>query len=531
MIMQAHKIPVFKSWVSEWMARSVIFAILMTCLFGFAFYGSPVAAMGYYGVEPTDVQFGMVVLYGSTVAFLALDVRIVKYFEARKYLLTAFALNAICSVICFHFKDYTLFIVCQFVQGITCALMSGIVLQLIFPRIHSLRARVIAYSLLYGSIQIAAPLYSIYTGLVLHFFDFNWLFYGYILVLIILTFVVLLTMNDKARFTKKIPLYQLDWMGYFLYASSILLLGYLLVYGRQLGWLERPLILILILFILIILSVFIVREQKLKRPLINLQIFKAKNFIIGLLLLFTFYIFKGSTGLAYGYLEVILGNDPLSTIPIWIAVIVGTLISMFITSRFVLMGFNLIKIIIIGFVIMSLYYIYMILFVSVQGETLDFIFPMFIYGIATGVLFVPIVSFTNSSAPPAIAINASLVGILARFIGFTASLAFSNELQLFAKSAVREKVRETITEINPQFPVTLMDIQNQYATAGNDIYTSKTISTAYFNKMVGQQILARATRDYYNMMLTGVILVIIILIILPQIKKVSLKLKKNQIPY
>ncbi|WP_263603480.1 MFS transporter [Chryseobacterium sp. PET-29] len=529
--MQTHKIPVFKSWVSEWMARSIIFAILMTCLFGFAFYGSPVAAMGYYGIQSTDVQFGMVILYGSTVAFLALDVRIVKYFEARKYLLTAIALNAICSLICFHFKDYTLFMVCQFVQGITCALMSGIVLQLIFPRLHSMRAQVIAYSLLYGSIQIAAPLYSIYTSIVLHFFDFNWLFYGYTVILVTLASVVLLTMNGKARFTKKIPLYQLDWIGYLLYASLILLLGYLFVYGRQLGWLDSPLIFILILFILITLSVFIIRELQLKRPLINLQIFKAKNFVIGLLMLFTFYIFKGSTGLAYGYLEVILGTDPLSTIPIWMAVIVGTVISMFVTSRFVLMGFNLIKIIIIGFVIMAVYYVYIILFVSVQGETIDFIFPMFIYGVATGVLFVPIVSFTNSSAPPTIAVNASLLGILARFLGFTASLAFSNELQLFAKSAVREKIRESITEINPQLPVTLLDIQNQYVMGGNDMYTSKVLSTAYLNKMVGQQILARATRDYYTLILIGVISIIIILIIVPQIKKVSLKLKKNQIPY
>ncbi|SHK50309.1 MFS transporter, partial [Epilithonimonas mollis] len=517
--------------VSDWVARSVIFAILMTCLFSFAFYSSPVAAMGYYGIQSSDVQFGMVVLYGSTVAFLALDVRIVKYFEARKYLLTAIALNAICSLICFHFKDYALFMVCQFVQGITCALMSGIVLLLIFPRLHSMHARVIAYSILYGSIQIAAPLYSIYTSIVLHFFDFNWLFYGYTVILIILTFAVLLTMNSKARFTKKMPLYQLDLIGYVLYASLILVFGYIMVYGRQLGWFGSSLITTLSVINLIILSLFIIRELKLKRPLINLQIFRTKNFIIGLLMLITFYIFKGSNGLAYGYLEVILGTDPLSTVPIWMAVIMGTVISMFVTSRFVLMGFNLVKIIILGFVVMAVYYVYMIQFVSIHGETSDFILPLFMYGVATGVLFVPIVSFTNSSAPPSIAVNASLVGILARFIGFTAGLAFSNELQLFTKSAVREKVRETITETNPQLPVTLLDIQKQYATTGNDLYTSKTISAAYFNKMVVQQILARATRDYYTLMLIGVILVIIILIILPQIKKVSLKLKKNQMPY
>lgn len=529
--MEAHKIPVFKPWVPEWMARSVIFTILMTCLFAFAFYSSPVAVMGYYGIQPTDVQYGMIVIYGSTVAFLALDFRIVKYFAPRKYLLTALAINAACSVICFHSRDWTLFIICQFVQGITCALMSGIVLQLTFPRLESTRARVIGYSILYGSIQISVPFYSIYASIVLHFYDFNWIFCGFISILAILAIVVLLTMNSKARFTKKVPLYQVDWMGYLFYVSFILISGYILIYGRQLGWFDSPLIILLSLANLFILVLFINREFRLKRPLINLRIFRVKNFVVGLLLLFTFYIFKGSTGLTYGYLEIILGNDPLSTIPIWTAVIAGTVLSMFVTSRFILMGFNLIRIIIIGFGFMALYYTYMIFFVSVQGETADFILPMFIYGTATGVLFVPIVSFTSSAAPPKIAVNASLIGIFARFTGFTASLALNNEIQLFSKATVREKVRETLTETNPQLPVTLLDIQNQYINAGSDIYMAKDASGAYFNKLAAQQILARATRDYYDLMLVGVVFIIAVLFFSPQIQKVVLRLRKGAIPY
>jgi len=530
-MMQAHKIPVFRPWVSEWMARAVIFAILMTCLFSFAFYGSPVAAMGFYGIASTDVQYAMVVIYGSTVAFLALDFRIVKYFAPRKYLMIALAVNATCSIICFHFKNWTLFVICQFVQGITCALMSGIVLQLTFPRLQSTRARVIAYSLLYGSIQISVQVYSIYASVVLHFYDFNWVFYGLDIMLIILTFIVLLTMNGKARFTKKIPLYQVDWLGYSFYVSFILISGYILIYGRQLGWFDCPFIVRLCFINLLILMLFVIRELKLKRPLINLQIFKVKNFVIGLLLLFTFYIFKGSTGLAYAYLEVILGNDPLSTIPIWIAVIAGTVISMFVTSRFVLIGYNLIRIIIAGFGFMALYYAYMILFISVQGETIDFILPMFIYGAATGVLFVPIVLFTTSAAPPEIAVNASLIGIFARFTGFTASLVLNTELQLFFKSAVREKVRETVVEINLQLPVVLMDIQNKYMNAGNDIYTAKGVSGAYFNRLVGQQIMARTIQDYYNLMLAGVVCVIVMLLLVPQIQYVVLRLRRGNIPY
>ncbi|WP_433811325.1 MFS transporter [Flavobacterium johnsoniae] len=529
--MQAHTLPIFKTWVTEWTARFVIGYILMTCLFSFAFYSSPSAVMGYYGVQPADVQYGMVVVYGSTVAFLALDFRIVKYFAPRKYLLAALAVNSLCSILCYHFKNWALFISCQFLQGITCALMSGIVLQLIFPRLHAARARVIAYSLLYGCIQIAVPFYSICSSIVLHFLDFNWLFYGFNILLIILALIILLTMNSKARFTKKIPLYQVDWIGYILYVSFILILGYILVYGRQLGWLDSQLLLNLSGGSLIILFLFIIRELKLKRPLLNLRIFKASNFVTGLLLLFAFYIFKGSTGLAYGYLEVILRTDPLSTIPIWTAVISGTIISMFVTARFVLMGYNLIRIIIIGFGIMALYYTSMILFVSVQGETTDFILPLFVYGVATGVLFVPIVFFTASSAPPEMAVHASLVGILARFTGFTASLACSNELQLSAKAAVKEKLREAVTQTNPQLALTLQDIQSQYLNAGGDAYVSKTMADGYSNQMTAHQILARAVRDYYDWMLAGLIIMIVLLLLLPHIQNVVLKLKKSNIPY
>lgn len=530
-MMQAHRIPVFKNWVSEWVARSVIFTILMTCLYSFALYTNPATIMGFYGVESTDIQYAMVVIYGSTVAFLALDFRIVKYFSPRKYLLTALAVNALCSLICFYTRNWMIFIVVQFIQGITCALMSGIVLNMIFPRLESARARVIGYTVLYGGIQISVPLYSIYYSIVLYFFDFNWLFYGLIVLLVILTGMVMVTMNGKARFHKKIPLYQVDWIGYLFYITFILILGYILVYGRQLGWLDSPLIAFLSLFNILVLFVFISRELKLKRPLINLHIFKTRNFVIGLLLLFTFYIFKGSTGLAYGYLEIILGNDPLSTIPIWMAVIAGTVIGMFVISRFILTGYNLIKIIIAGFGIMALFYVYMLLFVTVQGETCDFIPALFIYGFATGVLFVPIVSFTISAAPPKIAANASLVGILARFTGFTASLALNNELQLYTKGAATEKIRENVNETNPQLSITLQNTYQMYMNAGNDIYTAKNSSAGYLNSLVKEQVLVSATRDYYNLMLAGVLCVIIIVLLLPHVQRVVLKLKKGQVPY
>lgn len=78
--MQITTIPIFKQWVPEWLAKTVIYAVLMTSLFSFAlYYNNPESITGYYGIEPADVQYSVVLMYAAVVAYLALDYRIVKY--------------------------------------------------------------------------------------------------------------------------------------------------------------------------------------------------------------------------------------------------------------------------------------------------------------------------------------------------------------------------------------------------------------------------------------------------------------------
>lgn len=530
--MQVHQIPIFKDWVPEWLARTVIFAVLLNSILGFAlYYNNPESTVGYYGIEPSDVQYSVVVMYASVVSFLALDFRIIKYFTTRKYLLIGLALNAVTYVICFYTKNWILFLICRFVQGAVCALFCNIVLNLIFPRLHSGRSRVIGYTIFYGSLQVSIPVCGIYCSYVLYYFNFNWLFYGLVILSLPVLFAVLLTMNSKSRIHKKIPLYYLDLTGYFFYTVFCLLAGYILVYGQQLNWFENQLIWLLTAAGIILLVLFAVRENRLKRPLINLEILKAKNFVTGLFLLFAFYIFKGTSGFTYGYIESILGVDPLNIIPIWVFTIVVTIISMFITARFILTGTPLIRIVTVGFFILALFYIYMLCFVSNTGETNDFIIPTCLFAIASGVVFVPAVAFTVSSAPPKIAFNASFIGIFARFLGFCTSIAINNYVQLYTKAAVYEKVRESMNELNPQLDLTLQNIQNAYINQGSDFIAGKNASGMYLKTLIREQILARSIRDYYEIMLVSVIVVIILLILTPGLNKVIIRLRKGSLPY
>ncbi|SFD86195.1 Major Facilitator Superfamily protein [Chitinophaga sp. CF118] len=530
--MQVSNTHLFKQWVPEWLARTVIFGILLTSLLGFGlYYSNAESAIGYYGIEPADIQYSVVLMYAAGVSFFALDFRIVKYFSPRKYILAALALNFTSYLVCFYIKDLGLFMVCRYAQGVACALLCSVVLNSIFPRLHATRSRVIGYTVFYGGLQTSIPISAIYCSAMLHYFDFQWLFYGLIILMLPVLVTVLLTMNAKARFHKKMPLYQVDWVGYLFYAIFCCVFGYVLVYGQQLNWLDGPKVLFLSVLGALLLMLFIVRETRLKRPLINLELFKLPSFIIGLFLLIAFYVFKGTSGFAYSYIQGVLGVDPLNVIPIWTANIVGIALAMFVTARFVLSGKPLIGIIICGFVVLALFYVYMLTFVSVTGETSQFILPLFIHGAACGILFVPIVIFTVSAVPPKIAYNVSMLGIFFRFIGFCLTIGINNYSQLYTRAAVREKLRESVNETNPQLAHTLKGIQENYSIFGNDPHTGNAASSGFLDKLVRQQIVARSIRDYHDIMLIGLLLLILLLLVIPGIRKIVLRLSGGTLPY
>jgi MFS family permease len=530
--MQVSDIPIFKQWVPEWLARAVIFGILLTSLLGFGLYSSNAeSAMGYYGIEPTDVLFSVVLMYAAGVSFFALDFRIVKYFSPRKYILAAITLNFITWLVCFYTKHVGLFMVCRFIQGIACALLCSVVLNLIFPRLHTTRSRAIGYTVFYGGLQTSLPIAAIYCTTMLHYFDFQWLYYGLCLMMVPTLVAVLVTMNATARFHKKIPLYQVDWIGYLFYAVFCCVFGFVCVYGQQLNWLDSPVILSLSGIGILMLVLFIVRETRIKRPLIDLEVFRYPVIIAGLFLLIAFYVFKGTSSWVYSHIQVVLGVDPLNVIPVWIANIVAIILAMFITARFVLSGKSLVSIIICGFVVLGIFYVYILTFVSVTGETGQFILPLMIHGAACGILFVPIVFFTASAAPPKLAYNVSMLGIFFRFIGFCLSISINNYSQLYTRAAIREKLRESLTETNPQLERTLRGIQEDYNVFGNDPHIGNSGASAYLDQLLRKQIVARSIRDYHDIMLIGLVVLILLLLFMPGIRRIVLRLRGGTVPY
>ncbi|HVI48553.1 MAG TPA: hypothetical protein VM802_27035, partial [Chitinophaga sp.] len=69
-------LPIFRPWVPQWLIRLTIFLVLLPTVMLFALSTANVnAAAGFYGAEPADMQFSMLLYYASLASFTPLERR------------------------------------------------------------------------------------------------------------------------------------------------------------------------------------------------------------------------------------------------------------------------------------------------------------------------------------------------------------------------------------------------------------------------------------------------------------------------
>jgi DHA2 family multidrug resistance protein len=127
-------------------------------------------------------------------------------------------------------------------------------------------------------------------------YSFNWR-YAYIVMMILVLVCLLLALifveHNKLR--RPLPLYQMDVLGLLLLVSFLLLLNYVVVYGKVENWWESDSIKICGALLPIPLLGFLLRERLVKRPLLPFSIFKKLSFLKGLFFFFALGIFLPSS--------------------------------------------------------------------------------------------------------------------------------------------------------------------------------------------------------------------------------------------
>ena len=87
-------------------------------------------------------------------------------------------------------------------------------------------------------------------------------------ILLVLALVCIVIMHNQ-RFSRKMPLYQIDWLSIVLFIGSLMGMAYVMAFGKQQAWFLSSTITYTLIGSIVLLVFLIIRQQGRKRPYLN----------------------------------------------------------------------------------------------------------------------------------------------------------------------------------------------------------------------------------------------------------------------
>lgn len=511
-----------------WLIRLTLLIVVLPGIVLFALSVSNVnAAAGYYGITPNDVQYSLIILYGAMASFVVLEGRFFKNLATKEYLLVGVMLLTGTCYLCYLTHSFLVLLAMRYIQGLlTCGTVS-ITLTLMFSKLNTERSKEIGYSVVYCVLLCVVPLTTVITAAIVDTFDYNVIYkcaiYSYIPGAVLMFFIM-----NNVRFNKRLPLYRLDWPSFVIYSAGLCLIGYVLVYGQQYDWLDDKRIWLSLIAIASLLAIFIVRQLSLRRPYLYLQAFRNPKFVLGVILLFVFYIIRGSFGVTTSFLGGVLGLDPIHIGYLLLYNIAGIIIAVIIASRLVLLKVATRLIFIYGFVLLLAFQVWMTYLFNTQVDTIDLIIPLTLQGMGAGMLMVPIILFVVSSVPVSFGNTGSAIGIFVRFTGFSSSIALINFFQLYGQRDHYNRFQEHLSSLDPVAVQKLADYKQGLMARGTAPDQAIKIANGLLNRGINVQAQLKFSVDYYHWISWLILATILLIALFPSVNRTAININGNQ---
>jgi MFS transporter, DHA2 family, multidrug resistance protein len=411
--------------------RVMLILILFAAMAQFASFGLIQAhVVSFYGFQSEDISFALQISYAGIITTLPVQFRLVKYFNTRSYLLTAFLTGILLNTCCLFVKDLVLFSVLRFFTGVVTCIIAGCLLIVIFSTLPESKRMLVGVSLFFSLILTCGLIIGVGASWVVLRANWTDLYYGLTGLQAMAMLLCIIIFRSKPDM-KPYPLYQIDWVGCVLFMFGSVATLFVMVYGAKRYWLADNEINYVAGFAFVTITLFLYRQATVKRPLIDLTVFKSGKFIFAIILMLLFWGIKDSINLIYGYSSSVLGWNSADVVNAGMFNIAGVILATFIAVKVIqAKKENLPKLLLLGFSLLFFYHFWVYTALTPDLSFLQLCIPIFIQGFACGLLFVPISIFCMASANKSTGMTGIVILTYARFIATLNSIAGFYTLQL-----------------------------------------------------------------------------------------------------
>jgi hypothetical protein len=302
-----------------------------------------------------------------------------------------------------------------------------------------------------------------------------------------------------------------------------------MIYGQEYYWLEDTRIRYSVIAIVALAALSILRQHAMKRPYIDLRIFRFRNFKVGLLVLFVMYICRFASGLSNSFFATVLRFDPMHVSYINLLNLAGLVTGVIIACCMILQKKKIRYIWLPGFLLLLVFHVRMFFLFDVQADEYNYFIPLFIQGLGVGMIMVPTIVYTIASVPVALGPSAAATSLAIRYLGFCVSIGIINYFELFEKSRHYNAFQDHLTRIDPMVRQYLHKQSARLAARGmlhgRAIKGSQKLLVGSIN---GQGQL-RFAMDYYELMSWLLVATLLVIALFPYLNKTTAYLKSRRL--
>ncbi|MDN3551548.1 transporter [Mucilaginibacter aquaedulcis] len=520
-------IPIFKSWVPGWAIKIILFSLILPTLVLFFLPLTNInAAAGYYGCEPSDIQFTIALFYSGYLAFYSLERRFFNFLATKEYFVMFTILEILTTLVCYKTNDIYILFPTRFIQGILFSSTVNLSLSLMFTRLHSERAREISFSIFFGMLICVVPFNNLVTANLIDSYNFNIVYKGALFSYLPCLCFIMASMNN-VRLNVKFPLYKLDWQSFVLWSIILTLMGYITIYGQEYYWLADNRILYSVAAIAVCTIIYIIRQGSLKRPYLHLGIFSSRNFKFGILLLLIYYVCRFSGNVTNVFFAGVLKLDPIHISYVNSFNLGGLTLGVIISCSMILQKKNIRFIWLPGFLLLLAFHVSMFFIFDTEANENNYYLPLFIQGLGVGMVLVPTIVYAISSVPLNMGPSATAICSTAGYTGFCLSAATINYYELYEKSRHYNAFQDHLTKVD-KFTVQALSGNTSHLVArGLSLKQSAKGANKQLVLALNRQLQLRFAMDYYEIMSILLIITILLIAIFPYLNKTIVRLRSR----
>ena len=489
--------------------------------------GSIQEVSGTLGALTEDITMG----YYSASAGMAIVYPIINKVTSRvtqkTMLLTSLCLQTVISWLCAKTRSTDLLIVYSFVLGF----VKGFVMlwfvrmlsKLVSP--HNVRSEFYAY--FYPIVFSVGQLSMIVTAQLAYYYDWKYMYYFEIILLLAAIVMVLATFR-YAKVPTASPFKGIDFRSIFIVGVAVLMIMYVFTYGKTLDWFHSPRLRYYLVasILLMFLFLWVQWTNRSREPYIYLvQITRVKP-LLGYLYMFITMFFCSSGTLITSYVTSIVGTDSVHANTLYLYVIPGFVVGAFLCFWWFRWQRWRFRYFVSAGMFCFVGYFGIMYFGIAPGSTYEMLhLPMFLRGVGMMILFISFGLFVVEELPMKYMLSNAFFLIFSRSVlAPVIGSSFFNNMLYYLQLRGNQRLSETITMSDPvaagQFTSSLQNAMAQ----GHSYMESVQVATSSIYSTLQQQSLLLSMKTILGYMLIAALVLAIASAFIPFHKTVKVKI-------